>query len=49
MSDERRYYRLGLFVICGFLLALATLLENVCLPLEEFTDLPAEARQLSRA
>ena len=26
MSDERRYYRLGLFVICAFLLAVATLL-----------------------
>jgi len=26
MSDERRYYRLGLFVICGLVLALVTLL-----------------------
>jgi phospholipid/cholesterol/gamma-HCH transport system ATP-binding protein len=38
--------RFGVTYQSGALFGSMTLLENVCLPLEEFTDLPAEARQL---
>jgi len=38
--------RFGVTYQSGALFGSMTLLENVCLPLEEFTDLPAEAREL---
>ncbi|MFA5517180.1 MAG: ATP-binding cassette domain-containing protein [Desulfuromonadales bacterium] len=38
--------RIGVTYQSGALFGSLTLLENVCLPLEEFTDLPAEARRL---
>ena len=38
--------RIGVMYQSGALFGSMTLLENVCLPLEEFTDLPRDAREL---
>ncbi len=42
----RAMRRFGVTYQSGALFGSMTLLENVCLPLESFTDLPSEARQL---
>ena len=43
---ERAMRRFGVTYQSGALFGSMTLLENVCLPLESFTDLPGEARNL---
>ena len=43
---ERAMRRFGVTYQSGALFGSMTLLENVCLPLESFTDLPSEARNL---
>jgi len=43
---ERAMRRFGVTYQSGALFGSMTLLENVCLPLESFTDLPLEARNL---
>jgi len=43
---KRILRRFGVTYQSGALFGSMTLLENVCLPLEEFTDLPPEARRL---
>ena len=43
---ERAMRRFGVTYQSGALFGSMTLLENVCLPLESFTDLPADARNL---
>ncbi len=43
---ERALRRFGVTYQSGALFGSMTLLENVCLPLESFTDLPSEARYL---
>jgi phospholipid/cholesterol/gamma-HCH transport system ATP-binding protein len=44
---ERAVRRFGVTYQSGALFGSMTLLENVCLPLESFTDLPREARNLA--
>lgn len=45
--ERRRILRkIGVMYQSGALFGSMTLLENVCLPLEEFTDLPSEAMEL---
>ena len=45
-EHEALVRRFGVMYQGGALFGSMTLLENVCLPLEEFTDLPREAREL---